>query len=198
MHLILGLGNPGREYEGTRHNVGWEVLDALAERVGWAPVGDFNRLSRTRFEAMTFEGVADLPNGSTEKLLLVKPITFMNLSGRSLKQAVGFYKVPPEKVLVVVDELALPAGKLRLRGDGSDGGHNGLKDVARALGSKTYARLRVGIDPPPGPVAGKDWVLGQFTPEQRGDIDASLPKAAACCLAWVQDGLTKAMNEFNA
>ena len=197
MKLIVGLGNPGREYAGTRHNVGFEVVDTLAEKLGWAPRGDFDRLARTRFESLAFEGAMETAR-SSEKVLLLKPITYMNVSGRAVKQAMGFYKIPVEDVLIIVDELALPIGKLRLRGEGSHGGHNGLKDLRRAFGTDAYARLRIGIDPPPPPVAGKDYVLGKFTEEQRVDIDAALPKAAACCVTWADKGLTTAMNQFNA
>ena len=197
MKLIVGLGNPGREYAGTRHNVGFEVVDTLAEKLGWAPRGDFDRLARTRFESLAFESAMETAR-SSEKVLLLKPITYMNVSGRAVKQAMGFYKIPVEDVLIIVDELALPIGKLRLRGEGSHGGHNGLKDLRRAFGTDAYARLRIGIDPPPPPVAGKDYVLGKFTEEQRVDIDAALPKAAACCVTWAEHGLTRAMNQFNA
>ncbi len=197
MRLIVGLGNPGREYAGTRHNVGFEAIDVLAERLAWTPAGAFDRLARQRFQALTFEGAVDTAGGS-EKVMLMKPITFMNLSGRAVKEAMSFYKATPADVLVIVDELALPAGKLRLRGDGSDGGHNGLKDIRRALGTDAYARLRIGIDPSPPPVAGKDYVLGKFSPDQRIEIDKALPRAAACCVTWLDHGLTRAMNEFNA
>lgn len=197
MRLIAGLGNPGREYVGTRHNVGFEVVDVLADKLAWTPRGDFDRLARSRFEALCFEGNLETADGP-EKLLLMKPLTFMNLSGRSVQQAMKFYKMTPADVLVIIDELNLPAGRIRLRGDGSDGGHNGLKDVQRALGTTQYARLRVGIDPPPARVPGKDYVLGKFSEEQRVDIERALPRAAACCMAWARDGLTKAMNEFNA
>ncbi|MEM1013463.1 MAG: aminoacyl-tRNA hydrolase [Planctomycetota bacterium] len=196
MKLLVGLGNPGREYAQTRHNVGFEAIDVLAERLAWTPAGDFDRLARQRFQSLTFEGTLDTSTGS-EKLLLMKPITFMNLSGRAVKEAMSFYKLTPADLLVIVDELALPVGKLRLRKDGSPGGHNGLKDIQRALGTPEYARLRVGIDPAPPPVAGKDYVLGKFSPEQRIKIDNALPKAAACCVTWVEHGVMRAMNEFN-
>ena len=197
MKLIVGLGNPGREYAQTRHNVGFEAINVLAERLAWTPAGEFDRLARQRFQSLTFEGAIDTATGA-EKVMLMKPITFMNLSGRAVKEAMGFYKLTPADVLVIVDELALPAGKLRLRGDGSPGGHNGLKDIQRALGTPEYARLRIGIDPAPPPVAGKDYVLGRFSEEQRIEIDKALPRAAACCVVWADAGLTRAMNEFNA
>ncbi len=196
MRLLAGLGNPGREYVGSRHNVGFEVIDTLADKLAWAPRGDFDRLARSRFEALCFEGTLDTSAGS-EKVLLMKPLTFMNLSGRSVQQAAKFYKIEPADVLAIVDELALPAGKLRLRANGSHGGHNGLRDVQRALGTSEYARLRIGVDSPPPPVAGKDYVLGKFDDAQRADIDAALPKAAACCVTWIEHGADRAMNLFN-
>ena len=196
MRLLAGLGNPGREYVGTRHNVGFEVIDVLAEKLAWAPRGDFDRLARSRFEALCFEGTLDTSAGS-EKVLLMKPLTFMNLSGRSIQQAAKFYKVEPKDVLAIVDELALPVGKIRLRANGSHGGHNGLRDVQRALATPEYPRLRVGVDSPPPPVAGKDYVLGKFDEDQRAAIDAALPRAAACCVTWIEHGPLKAMDQFN-
>jgi PTH1 family peptidyl-tRNA hydrolase len=196
MKLIVGLGNPGREYAKTRHNVGFEAIDVLAERLAWTPVGDFDRLARQRFQALTFEGAIDTATGA-EKVMLMKPITFMNLSGRAVKEAMSFYKLTPADVLVMVDDLALPVGKLRLRGEGSAGGQNGLKDIQRALGTPQYARLRIGIDAPPPPVAGKDYVLGKFSEDQRIEVDKALPKAAACAVVWADAGLERAMNEFN-
>ncbi len=190
MKLITGLGNPGAQYDRTRHNVGFMVLDALADRLGWAGGEAFNRLARSKFEGLLLDG----PFGG-DKLTLLKPITFMNLSGRSVQAAMAFYKLVPADVLIVLDDLALPTGRLRLRKEGSDGGHNGLKDITRALGTPAYPRLRIGIDPPPPRVAGRDWVLGQFTPEQEAELD--LPRAADACLSWAADGIDRAMNRFN-
>src|SRR5690349_18210870 len=135
MKLIVGLGNPGSEYVGTRHNVGFDVVDRFAEKLGWIRVGDFDRMARTKFDALTFDGVVELSTASPEKMLLLKPTTYMNLSGRSVQQAMSFYQLTPKDVMVVLDDLALPCGKLRLRGSGSSGGHNGLKDIEKMLGT---------------------------------------------------------------
>src|SRR5688572_19840894 len=179
MKLIVGLGNPGRQYVGTRHNIGWEVVDNLAARLGWiGKPAEFDRVARSNFEGLTLDGTVSLHStGGTEKLLLLKPTTYMNLSGRSVQSAMAFYQLAPADVMVVVDELALPCGRLRLRSGGSSGGHNGLKDVERALGTGEYPRLRVGIDPPPERVPGRDYVLGKFTEDQRKKIDPAIERA---------------------
>src|SRR4051794_40918046 len=131
MKLIVGLGNPGKEYVGTRHNIGWEVVDHLAAKLGFvgAP-SDFARQARTKFDGLAIDGTA---SSGGEKVLLLKPTTYMNLSGRSVQAAMAFYQLAPADVMVVLDDLALPAGKIRLRPGGSDGGHNGLRDIQRAL-----------------------------------------------------------------
>ena len=199
MKLIVGLGNPGREYVGTRHNIGWEIVDALAVRFGWtAKPADFSRDARTQFDGLTMSGSVSLPSGGTEKVLLLKPTTYMNLSGRSVQPAMAFYQLTPADVMVIVDELALPCGKIRIRKGGSAGGHNGLKDVERALGTSEYPRLRIGIDPPPGRVPGRDYVLGKFSEEQRQKIDPAIERASSALVAWMDKGINAAMNQFNA
>lgn len=198
MKLIVGLGNPGLEYAGTRHNVGFDVVDAFAERMGWVGKGDFNRRAKSAFDGLVVDGMVPLITGSgTEKVVLLKPTTYMNVSGRSVRAAMDFYKLAPLEVLVVVDELALPCGAIRLRPDGSDGGHNGLKSIKQMLGTDQYPRLRIGIDPPPPPIAGRDYVLGRPTAEQRPKLDAAIAKAAGCLATWVDGGIVKAMNQFN-
>ena len=197
VRLIVGLGNPGRQYVGTRHNIGFEVVDRLAEKLGWCPAGGFDRAARARFEGLSLEGLAG-GDGGNARLVLLKPGTYMNLSGQAVQQASRFYRIEPEGVLVVLDDIALPAGKLRLRASGSDGGHNGLRDIQRALGTQQYPRLRIGVDPPPQEFAGKDYVLGKFTAEQRQKVDLALPRAVECCLTWMRDGVETAMNRFNA
>ena len=198
MKIVVGLGNPGLDYVGTRHNVGFEAVDVLASRLGWVGgPGEFDRLAKAKFDGLVMDGGLDTSRG-VEKLVLLKPTTYMNLSGRSVQQAMAFYKAEPADILVVVDELALPAGKLRLRGDGSAGGHNGLKDIQRALGTPAYPRLRIGVDSPPPRVPGKDYVLQKFTLDQRIEVDKTLPRAAACCVVWADAGLAAAMNQFNA
>lgn len=200
MKLIVGLGNPGRQYAGTRHNVGWDVLDALAVRLGWiGKPAEFDRAGRANFQGLVLGGSVPLPStGGTEKLLLLKPGTFMNLSGQSVQPAMAFYQLSPSDVMVIVDELALPCGKIRIRAGGSSGGHNGLKDVERALGTSDYPRLRVGIDPPPERVPGKDYVLGKFSEEQLKKIDPAIERATSALITWVDKGIQTVMNQFNA
>src|SRR5215212_732443 len=129
MKLVVGLGNPDREYVGTRHNVGFEVVDRLSEKLGWMKQGDFDRVAKSRFSGLTYDGPCGM-----ERLILLKPTTYMNLSGQSVQAAMAFYQLVPDDVMIVLDDLALPCGRLRLRGAGSSGGHNGLKDIERALG----------------------------------------------------------------
>jgi peptidyl-tRNA hydrolase, PTH1 family len=199
MKLVVGLGNPGREYVGTRHNVGWEVLDALAGNLGWVfGPGEFERVAKTKFEGLNIEGTSLFSDGRSEKLLLLKPTTYMNLSGRSVRAAMDFYRLAPPDVMVVLDEMALPAGKLRIRAGGSSGGHNGLKDIERALGTSQYPRLRLGVDAPPPRVAGRDYVLGRFSDEQRKRVGPAVRRAADALLVWADQGIHAAMNQFNA
>ena len=186
MKLIVGLGNPGPEYAGTRHNVGFDVVDRLARRFapGAAP--------RSKFAGLAIE--AEIGG---EKCMLLKPMTFMNLSGRSVLEAMQFFKLEASRdLLVIVDDLALPCGSIRLRPDGSSGGHNGLSDIGLKLGSNYWARLRIGIDPP-GRVRQSDYVLGKFSPDQQQPVEASMAEAALAAEAWAAKGLQEAMNRFN-
>jgi PTH1 family peptidyl-tRNA hydrolase len=198
MKLLIGLGNPGREYVGTRHNVGFELVDQLASRMGWIGSPEqFNTMARNKFDALTLDCVVSLASGGSEKLLLVKPMTYMNLSGRSVQAAMSFYQLTPADVMVALDDIALPCGKIRIRAGGSSGGHNGLKDIERAIATSDYPRLRIGIDPAPPRVAGKDYVLGKFTPEQRQLLEPTLARACGAIVTWIDKGLNAAMNEFN-
>jgi peptidyl-tRNA hydrolase, PTH1 family len=199
MKLVVGLGNPGRQYAGTRHNAGYMLIDALASRLGWVPrADDFDRLARTKFDGLVLDGTAPLAGGRSDKLLLLKPTTFMNLSGRSVQAAMAFYQVAVSDVLVVMDDLALATGRLRLRASGSAGGHNGLKDIERALGTRQYARLRMGIDGPPRPGAQKDYVLGAFNVAQREKLNEAIDKGVDAVMVWMDKGIAAAMNQFNA
>ena len=200
MRVIVGLGNPGREYVGTRHNIGFEVIDHLAARLGLTgSPADFDRMARTKFEGLTMDGTVSLHgSGGTEKVLLLKPMTYMNVSGRSLQAAMAFYQVAPADVMVVLDEMALPCGKIRIRPGGSNGGHNGLRDVERALGTTQYPRLRVGVDAPPPRVAGRDYVLGRFGEDQRKAVDPAIKRACDALVTWIESGINAAMNRFNA
>ncbi len=189
MKLIVGLGNPGPEYDHTRHNVGFVVLDRLARRHA-PPQG--GSIAKARFHGSMLEA-----NIADEKVLLLKPLTFMNRSGLSVSEAAGFYKIDVARdLLVIVDDIALPCGSIRLRGEGSAGGHNGLGDIEQKLGHANYARLRIGIDQP-GQIPQKDYVLGRFRPEQQTAIEPALEDAVAAAEGWVARGLNDAMNRFN-
>jgi PTH1 family peptidyl-tRNA hydrolase len=183
MKVVVGLGNPGRQYHGTRHNVGFAVIDALAAGPGGGPF-------RGRFQGQ----VADLADGG-ETLLLVKPETFMNLSGQAVRQVVDFYKVPAADLLVVCDDFALPLGKLRVRAKGTHGGHNGLRSIQDHLGTTEYARLRVGVGGPKDDAV--DHVLGRFRPGERAVIDDAVINAAQAVLVWAHRGVEACMNRFN-
>lgn len=199
MRLIVGLGNPGAEYAGTRHNVGYMLVDALAQRLGWVRgSGEFERKARSKFDGLAMDGPVTLGDGRGEKLLLLKPSTFMNLSGRAVQAAAGFYQLPLDDVLVVLDDMALPTGKIRLRPGGSAGGHNGLKDIERALGTSEYPRLRIGIDSPPMPMAWRDYVLSPVPADQRARLQTGIDKATGAAMLWMEKGMTAAMNQFNA
>jgi peptidyl-tRNA hydrolase, PTH1 family len=188
MKLIVGLGNPGIEYTRTRHNAGFMVLERLAERAGLS----LNSKPRGRFHASTLEGPV-----AAERCLLLQPMTFMNRSGLAVAEAVNFFKLDLKELLVVVDDVALPVGRLRLRPDGSDGGHNGLADIERALGSRAYPRLRIGIDPP-GPVPQVDYVLGAFSPAQLRLLQPVLDTACDAIECWITRGVAIAMTRYNA
>jgi PTH1 family peptidyl-tRNA hydrolase len=181
MKVVVGLGNPGRQYAGTRHNVGFDVVDSLAA----------GRAYRGRFQAQVAELV---DSGLT--LLLVKPETFMNLSGQSVRQVLDFYKVPATDLLVVCDDFALPLGKLRVRSKGTHGGHNGLRSIQEHLGSTEYGRLRVGVGGPKEDAI--DHVLGRFKPGERQVILDAVIQAAQAVLVWAHQGVDVCMNRFNA
>lgn len=184
MKLIVGLGNPGSKYRGTRHNIGFDVVDYLASGPG---VGTF----RNKFEAL----VAEMQeNGET--VLLVQPQTFMNLSGRSLRQIIDFYKVDLADVLVICDDIALPVGKLRVKAKGSHGGQNGLRNIAEQLGTSDYSRLRIGIGEP-GQADAADYVLSRYRSGEKAVIEDAVAKAALAALLWVREGIEPCMNRTN-
>ena len=198
MKLIVGLGNPGKQYVGTRHNIGFEAVDVLARRLGWiSKAGEFEKSARANFDALAMDGNVSL-GAVQEKILLLKPMTYMNLSGKSVQAASAFYRIAPQDLMIVLDDLALPCGKLRIRSGGSSGGHNGLKDLERALGTDQYPRLRIGIDAPPPFVPGKDYVLQPFSAEQRKALEPALDRAAMALFTWMEKGVSAAMNAFNA
>src|SRR5262245_50939690 len=183
MKLIVGLGNPGLKYAGTRHNVGFEVIDYLAAGPGCSPF-------REKFEAF----VAEMKEGD-ETVLLVKPLTFMNLSGRAVRAILDFYKVPVENLLVVCDDINLPLGKLRVRTKGSHGGQNGLRNIQEQMGTDAYARLRIGIDQPSFDAV--DHVLSKFKPGERKAVDDAVANASQAALTFIRQGAEATMNKFN-
>lgn len=187
MKLIVGLGNPGPKYRGTRHNVGFDVVDYLAEGPGAGPF-------RSRFHSQVTE-----LNEAGQAMLLMKPETFMNLSGRAVRELVDFYKVPLEDLLVVCDDINLPLGKLRVRAKGSHGGHNGLRNIQEHLGTQEYARLRIGVDAPGLKDDGGmiDHVLGRFRPSERATMEEAVQKAALAVLLWSREGIAVCMNRTN-
>ncbi len=194
MKLIVGLGNPGSQYERTRHNVGFMAIDLFAQKHG---AMNFRVAHESFLADVLFAG---------EKILLLKPQTYMNLSGRPIASVMSFYKLSLTDLLVVVDDIALPVGTIRLRPSGYAGGHNGLKDIeaamggfADAIGKKDidYARLRIGIDPP-GRVPQKDYVLTAFSGEQKPLLEQSLKQSVEAMETWCKEGIVTAMNRFNA
>ena len=184
--IICCLGNPGREYDNSRHNVGFTVAQELSRR-------NSIDLRRARFKAQT--GTGEI---SGHKVLLMKPNTYMNLSGTALQEAASFYKVPPEKCLVVCDDVSLDPGRLRLRRSGSAGGHNGLKSIINMLGSQSFPRLKIGVGQKPHPDYDlADWVLGKFPAEQRETMAQAALRGAEAVECLLRDGMDKAMGQYN-
>jgi PTH1 family peptidyl-tRNA hydrolase len=180
--LIVGLGNPGAKYRGTRHNIGFAVADELARRAG------------VEFETAPAEAL--MARWRQQDALVVKPLTFMNLSGRTVRAVIDFYKVPVENVLVVCDDFNLPLGKLRVRAKGSHGGQNGLRNIQDQLGTDAYARLRIGVGQPNVGDA-VDHVLSRFKPGERAAVQDAIATAAQAVLVWVKSGTEACMNRFN-
>ena len=183
MRVVVGLGNPGRQYHGTRHNVGFAVVDGLAS----GP-------SAGRFQSRFHAQVAELMEGE-QKILLVKPETFMNLSGQSVRQVIDFYQVELADLLVVCDDVNLPLGQLRIRSKGSHGGHNGLRDIQNHLGTQEYTRLRIGVGA--GGEDLVDHVLGRFRPSERPVIEDALSLAIQAVALWTSQGVDVCMNRYN-
>lgn len=184
--LLAGLGNPGDQYENTRHNVGFLAVDELAERLN-VPV------QRLKFRALT----STVTLGG-QKVLLMKPVTFMNLSGEAIREAAAFYKIPPQRILVLSDEVALAPGKIRVRRSGSAGGHNGLKNIISLLGSDQFPRIRIGVGQKPHPDYDMaDWVLGKFQGEDKAAVAEAIRRAADAAECLLRDGPDAAMNQYN-
>jgi PTH1 family peptidyl-tRNA hydrolase len=186
MKLIVGLGNPGTQYKGTRHNVGFEVLARLAGRFATAT-------PRARFHGEVVEATI-----ASHKTLLLSPLTYMNLSGTSVLEARDFYKIEKDDLLIICDDFSLPLAKLRFRAKGSSGGQKGLDDVIRRLGSQDIPRLRIGIGVPPPERDVTGFVLSRFTAEELPEIQTALDQAAQGAAAWVEHGIAHCMNQYNA
>lgn len=196
--MIVGLGNPGPEYARHRHNIGFQVLDLFAERHGLA-FDKFQKRARLAF------GPVSLPGGWRGRVLLAKPMTYMNSSGEAVGPLAAFYKIPPERVLVVHDDLDLPLAKLRLRANGSPGGQKGVGSIIKALGTDGFGRLKVGISRPGGANSGAppamdpaDYVLQPFSAEQEKEMGPARSRALDAIEAWLSQGIEAAMNSFNA
>ncbi len=184
--IVVFLGNPGTKYDKTRHNAGFMTADKCEKATG-------ARITRVRFRALT-----DHTRVGEETVLLMKPQTYMNLSGEAVGEAAKFYKVPPERVLVVSDDVSLPAGKLRIRAKGSAGGHNGLKSIIQHLGTDAFPRVKIGVGAPPHPDYDMaDWVLGRFTGKDAQDMDAACARAWEAVETVITQGTEKAMSQFN-
>jgi PTH1 family peptidyl-tRNA hydrolase len=186
MKLIVGLGNPGSQYRDTRHNVGFDVIAELAKR-------HLNQRPKAKFDAE----VAEIMIASC-KCLLISPLTYMNLSGKSVLAAQSFFKTASQDLLIICDDLNLETGKIRFRARGSAGGQNGLKDIIRRLGSSDFSRLKVGIGRPPPRWEASDYVLGKFNDEDRQAIDIAVARSADAVECWAKNGVEVAMNQFNA
>ncbi|MDD6175088.1 MAG: aminoacyl-tRNA hydrolase [Firmicutes bacterium] len=185
--LIAGLGNPGREYETTRHNAGFRALDALADSCG-------ARVDRLKFKSLC--GEAQLGG---KRVLLLKPQTFMNNSGEALRDAAAFYKIPPERMLVLYDDISLQPGRLRIRLKGSDGGHNGIKSIIYLTGKDTFPRIKIGVGAKPDPRWDlADWVLSSCKGDDAAALEAALKKVPEVCALLVEGKSAEAMNRFNS
>ena len=185
MKLVVGLGNPGRKYQDTRHNVGFMALAELAKRYGDGQI-------KGKFHGEVVEA-----NLSGQRALLLSPLTYMNESGKSVQEAKNFYKLPDEDLVVICDDLNLPVAKLRFREKGSSGGQKGLQDIVARLGSEEFARLRIGIGTPPEGWAWPDFVLSKFTKEEKAEIDEAVSRAADAVMLWACEGGDVCMNQYN-
>ena len=184
--LVVGLGNVGDKYENTRHNVGFEVADELAER------------ARVPIQKLKYRAMTNTIEIGGEKVLLMKPVTYMNLSGEAVGEAARFFKVPAGHVLVISDDVALPVGRLRLRRSGSAGGHNGLKNIIQHLGTDQFPRVKVGVGEKPHPDYDMaDWVLGKFQGEDRKTMDQAVKRAADAVECLIREGMDRAMSRYN-
>ena len=185
--LIVGLGNPGPEYAKTRHNCGFRALDILAQKLG------------CKVDKGKFEGLYGQTTYEEHKLFLLKPLTYMNLSGRSVLQLSAYFNIPPQRIVVIFDDISLDIGRLRIRSNGSAGGHNGIKSIISQLGSQDFPRVKVGVGAKPNPDFDlADWVLSAFSASEEKSLQAALDRAADAALCIVSQGTMEAANRFNA
>ena len=184
--LIVGLGNPGREYEKTRHNAGFRALDLLAEQLG------------AKVDKLKFQGLYTQVNYNGTKVFLLKPQTFMNLSGRAVLQLSAYFNIPPQRIIVMFDDISLEPGRLRIRANGSAGGHNGIKSIIQEVGSQEFPRVKIGVGAKPNPNFDlADWVLSSFSANEEKALAVSLKNAAEAALAIIDHGVPDAANKFN-
>ena len=185
MYIIAGLGNPTKEYEKTRHNVGFEVIDVLADRL-------FTSVDEKKFKGYYGKAVI-----GGEKVILLKPQTFMNLSGESVRAAADFYKIDPEHIIVIYDDISLEVGQLRIRSKGSAGGHNGIKNIIAHLGTQEFPRIKVGVGAKPPRMDLADYVLSRFSAEDRVKMEEAFKEAVQAVQVMITEGDQAAMNRFN-
>jgi len=184
--LIVGLGNPGKQYERTRHNAGFRAIDALAQELG------------CKIDKGKFQGLYGQVTYNGKKLFLLKPQTFMNLSGRSVLQLSAYYSIPPQRIIVMFDDISLEPGRLRIRADGSAGGHNGIKSIIQELGSQDFPRVKIGVGAKPHAEQDlADWVLSTFSAKEEKDLSSALPHAGEAALCIIDKGVPEAANRFN-
>ena len=184
--LIVGLGNPGKEYERTRHNAGFRALDVLADKLG------------CKIDKGKFQGIYGQANYGGKKLMLLKPLTYMNLSGRSVLQLSAYFNIPPQRIIVMFDDISLEPGRLRVRADGSAGGHNGIKSIIQEVGSQEFPRVKIGVGAKPHPDFDlADWVLSAFSSLEEKALAVSLENSAKAALCIIDQGVPEAANRFN-
>lgn len=185
MKCIVGLGNPGRKYRQTRHNIGFMVIDELLKRQNWS-------LNKKKFN-----GNYSMEFINQDKIILLQPQTFMNLSGDSVQPLMDFYQIEPKDLLVIYDDLDLPTGKMRLRHTGGHGGHNGMRSIIQSLGTKDFNRIRIGIDRAKPGKQVVDYVLSPFSKQEMMDVEESIQRSADACEAWFNKPFQEIMNEYN-
>lgn len=184
--LIVGLGNPGKEYAHTRHNCGFRAIDILAEKLG------------CKVDKSKFQGLYGQVTRNGKKLFLLKPLTYMNLSGRSVLQLSAYYHIPPSRIIILFDDISLEPGRLRIRADGSAGGHNGIKSIIAELGSEDFPRVKIGVGAKPNPQQDlADWVLSGFSPAEQKALEFALTNAADAALSIVEKGVPESANRYN-